>query len=168
MLNNELTTQVFSIENEMEKLDLDIDRKDEVLAIVENLDLIKNPQKVLELGANNRDSLADLSNQMLSLVTNDQLGVMGELMTDITVKLKRTDFSIGSDKSNIPLIGGLLAKIGNSKDRLITKFKTVESQLNDNSVHDKFHRTLILSGFCFLKIAKISLNSSFFPKPIKR
>ncbi|MGU2731121.1 hypothetical protein ACVH7R_06660, partial [Acinetobacter baumannii] len=25
------------------------------------------------------------------------------------------------------------------------------------SVHDKFHRTLILSGFCFLKIAKISL-----------
>ena len=35
------------------------------------------------------------------------------------------------------------------------------------SVHDKFHRTLILSGFCFLKIAKISLNSSFFPKPIK-
>ncbi|WP_302565616.1 toxic anion resistance protein [Acinetobacter baumannii] len=168
MLNNELTTQVFSIENEMEKLDLDIDRKDEVLAIVENLDLIKNPQKVLELGANNRDSLADLSNQMLSLVTNDQLGVMGELMTDITVKLKRTDFSIGSDKSNIPLIGGLLAKIGNSKDRLITKFKTVESQLNDNSVHDKFHRTLILSGFCLLKIAKISLNSSFFPKPIKR
>ncbi|MFH3853444.1 hypothetical protein WAH70_07805 [Acinetobacter baumannii] len=94
MLNNELTTQVFSIENEMEKLDLDIDRKDEVLAIVENLDLIKNPQKVLELGANNRDSLADLSNQMLSLVTNDQLGVMGELMTDITVKLKRTDFLI--------------------------------------------------------------------------
>ncbi|RDY39409.1 MFS transporter, partial [Acinetobacter baumannii] len=26
-----------------------------------------------------------------------------------------------------------------------------------NSVHDKFHRTLILSGFCLLKIAKISL-----------
>ncbi|KCY25080.1 hypothetical protein J608_6011, partial [Acinetobacter baumannii 1288284] len=29
-----------------------------------------------------------------------------------------------------------------------------------DSVHDKFHRTLILSGFCLLKIAKISLNSS--------
>ena len=40
--------------------------------------------------------------------------------------------------------------------------------LRDYSVHDKFHRTLILSGFCLLKIAKISLNSSFFPKPIKR
>ncbi|OTT38808.1 hypothetical protein CAS80_05460 [Acinetobacter baumannii] len=40
--------------------------------------------------------------------------------------------------------------------------------LINNSVHDKFHRTLILSGFCLLKIAKISLNSSFFPKPIKR
>ena len=42
-----------------------------------------------------------------------------------------------------------------------------EFSLNKDSVHDKFHRTLILSGFCFLKIAKISLNSSFFPKPIK-
>ncbi|MFH0632788.1 hypothetical protein ABWM08_014955 [Acinetobacter baumannii] len=42
------------------------------------------------------------------------------------------------------------------------------SDIKNRSVHDKFHRTLILSGFCLLKIAKISLNSSFFPKPIKR
>ncbi|WP_445345960.1 P-loop NTPase fold protein [Acinetobacter bohemicus] len=40
--------------------------------------------------------------------------------------------------------------------------------IKEISVHDKFHRTLILSGFCFLKIARISLNSAFFPKPIKR
>ena len=46
--------------------------------------------------------------------------------------------------------------------------ETVNDQLKNFSVHDKFHRTLILSGFCLLKIAKISLNSSFFPKPIKR
>lgn len=44
----------------------------------------------------------------------------------------------------------------------------LDKPLINISVHDKFHRTLILSGFCFLKIAKISLNSSFFPKPIKR
>ena len=43
-----------------------------------------------------------------------------------------------------------------------------QNLLKEDSVHDKFHRTLILSGFCLLKIAKISLNSSFFPKPIKR
>ncbi|MDG5684074.1 hypothetical protein N0Z46_14080, partial [Acinetobacter baumannii] len=29
--------------------------------------------------------------------------------------------------------------------------------IKPDSVHDKFHRTLILSGFCLLKIAKISL-----------
>ncbi|MGF0299028.1 IclR family transcriptional regulator PcaU, partial [Acinetobacter baumannii] len=46
--------------------------------------------------------------------------------------------------------------------------KVSQPLLNLLSVHDKFHRTLILSGFCLLKIAKISLNSSFFPKPIKR
>lgn len=44
----------------------------------------------------------------------------------------------------------------------------IQQRLKNSSVHDKFHRTLILSGFCLLKIAKISLNSSFFPKPIKR
>ena len=49
-----------------------------------------------------------------------------------------------------------------------TKADISEQHLENFSVHDKFHRTLILSGFCFLKIAKISLNSSFFPKPIKR
>ena len=36
------------------------------------------------------------------------------------------------------------------------------------SVHDKFHRALVLSDFFFLKIASTFLNSSFFPKPIKR
>ncbi len=42
-------------------------------------------------------------------------------------------------------------------------------QVNDIvSVHDKFHRILVLSGFFFLKIASTFLNSSFFPKPIKR
>ena len=56
----------------------------------------------------------------------------------------------------------LLHKIGQVLTTDLTK------DLKFNSVHDKFHRTLILSGFCFLKIAKISLNSSFFPKPIKR
>lgn len=36
------------------------------------------------------------------------------------------------------------------------------------SVHDKFHIALVLSGFFFLKISSTFLNSSFFPKPIKR
>lgn len=40
--------------------------------------------------------------------------------------------------------------------------------LENFSVHDKFHRALVLSDFFFLKIASTFLNSSFFPKPIKR
>ena len=43
-----------------------------------------------------------------------------------------------------------------------------EKSINKSSVHDKFHRALVLSGFFFLKIASTFLNSSFFPKPIKR
>ncbi|MCY3129705.1 hypothetical protein ECE41_13995 [Acinetobacter baumannii] len=52
--------------------------------------------------------------------------------------------------------------------RLLKCQKALLTFNQEPSVHDKFHRTLILSGFCLLKIAKISLNSSFFPKPIKR
>ena len=60
-----------------------------------------------------------------------------------------------------------------SKLRNLQQYQAQLQQMEMNfnqqfSVHDKFHRTLILSGFCLLKIAKISLNSSFFPKPIKR
>ncbi len=47
------------------------------------------------------------------------------------------------------------------------KFDRLPS-INLFSVHDKFHRALVLSGFFFLKIASTFLNSSFFPKPIKR
>ena len=69
------------------------------------------------------------------------------------------------------LIGGIwLAVLGGSWYYIIAGlfFIATAVLLQKFSVHDKFHRTLILSGFCLLKIAKISLNSSFFPKPIKR
>ncbi len=55
-----------------------------------------------------------------------------------------------------------------SHDNFIINLEDISQFNHIFSVHDKFHRTLILSGFCLLKIAKISLNSSFFPKPIKR
>ena len=50
----------------------------------------------------------------------------------------------------------------------VSIFETIYSFLLKIFVHDKFHRALVLSGFFFLKIASTFLNSSFFPKPIKR
>ncbi len=65
--------------------------------------------------------------------------------------------------------GELMNHCMNDSDALERTVDSHVSKLRKKlSVHDKFHRTLILSGFCLLKIAKISLNSSFFPKPIKR
>ena len=80
--------------------------------------------------------------------------------------------SHGIDASNVDPLTGLYNPFG-----INTFLKELHPQaglnyaiilLNIDSVHDKFHRTLILSGICLLKIARISLNSSFFPKPIKR
>ena len=67
----------------------------------------------------------------------------------------------------------VIHQIGVIKEEILTETESTLEGLQEklnliHSVHDKFHRTLILSGFCLLKIAKISLNSSFFPKPIKR
>lgn len=73
----------------------------------------------------------------------------------------------------------IMIAAGLSKEDMIKwhqKFEEMEPEehqkflesLNITSVHDKFHRTLVLSGFFFLKIASTFLNSSFFPKPIKR
>ena len=74
----------------------------------------------------------------------------------------------------------------NDQKRLLLTFSTKDTAIQDlldygivvdnvdspiiknSSVHDKFHRILVLSGFFFLKIASTFLNSSFFPKPIKR
>ncbi|MFX4420202.1 hypothetical protein ABTA42_19415, partial [Acinetobacter baumannii] len=46
----------------------------------------------------------------------------------------------------------ILALITNTKLERLNRIQIVYF----SSVHDKFHRTLILSGFCLLKIAKIS------------
>ena len=83
-----------------------------------------------------------------------------------------------ADKEKIVLAVGNIDHVAQVDDQLTvaspepeSKFYTVKSGDNlskISSVHDKFHRTLILSGICLLKIARISLNSSFFPKPIKR
>ena len=58
----------------------------------------------------------------------------------------------------------------NDQTRLISLCypETGEIIIQKISVHDKFHRALVLSGFFFVKIASTFLNSSFFPKPIKR
>ncbi|ENV52100.1 hypothetical protein F953_00465, partial [Acinetobacter junii CIP 107470 = MTCC 11364] len=51
--------------------------------------------------------------------------------------------------------------LNKARDSLIRNFTIV--LLKKLSVHDKFHRILVLSGFFFLKIASTFLNSSFFP-----
>ncbi|MFH4351139.1 restriction endonuclease, partial [Acinetobacter baumannii] len=55
----------------------------------------------------------------------------------------------------------LLCKHNVSKKKIYVECKAyrdkkIDATIIRHSVHDKFHRTLILSGFCLLKIAKIS------------
>ena len=80
-------------------------------------------------------------------------------------KKKRTP--LDAQQSHLWIIGGGIAGMA-AAAFAIRDAKVPAKNIHVFSVHDKFHRTLILSGFCLLKIAKISLNSSFFPKPIKR
>ena len=102
-----------------------------------------------------------LLNQYPSFIVNLTLSPF--TATQLPEKLKeRINFMV-CDPDNIT------SKADGNADLIQAKIQVIaEDSIKWTSVHDKFHRTLILSGFCLLKIAKISLNSSFFPKPIKR
>ena len=52
--------------------------------------------------------------------------------------------------------------MGNTSARDKEIWEFYNNKLEFFSVHDKFHRILVLSGFFFLKIASTFLNSSFF------
>ena len=101
---------------------------------------------------------------MQTRIEHDTMGeveVPSEALWGAQTQRSLQNFKIGSERLPRPIIRamGLVKKAA----------AQTNAELNQiPSVHDKFHRTLILSGFCLLKIAKISLNSSFFPKPIKR
>ena len=95
--------------------------------------------------------LALMVTASLTFTTRRQIVKQLQMASVIATRVASGDLSTHPFKTSHDEIGQLL--------------NTLEKM---RSVHDKFHRTLILSGFCFLKIAKISLNSSFFPKPIKR
>ncbi|OWX29860.1 hypothetical protein A7A41_00480 [Acinetobacter baumannii] len=116
------------------------------------------------------------SNHNDTVLSYDELGFI--------IGMKRVEKKVSTIDSNIEKIIGILtqsfeeqkAQFAQPQPKL-TEFQKMLNAVNNRqaldfedlfSVHDKFHRTLILSGFCLLKIAKISLNSSFFPKPIKR
>ncbi|MFX9336219.1 rhombotarget A, partial [Acinetobacter baumannii] len=58
---------------------------------------------------------------------------------------------------NVRAIGFSNSTFFHNKVGFIANIKDGMFVNNITSVHDKFHRTLILSGFCLLKIAKISL-----------
>ncbi|WP_290012841.1 glycosyltransferase [Proteus terrae] len=82
-------------------------------------------------------------------------------LTGLDINFPYTVYDPTSDTLTSP-------KLISPKNCTTAVVEIINNYVTFSSVHDKFHRTLILSGFCFLKIAKISLNSSFFPKPIKR
>ena len=76
------------------------------------------------------------------------------------------NYIIGEHKLNDLYLTITSSSGGVSKSMLTLNEAIID--VKKGSVHDKFHRALVLSGFFFLKIASTLLNSSFFPKPIKR
>ena len=85
-------------------------------------------------------------------------------LLNLMIQQKASDLFITANVEPSMKINGQIVPI--TKTKLTGEI--VGQLLNSISVHDKFHRALVLSGFFFLKIASTFLNSSFFPKPIKR
>ena len=127
-----------------------INKKIQARAVESDLKMVKQTIKLLSEGG-------------VSAVTLEAVGVNAGYSRGLVTR------RYGSKDKLLIRVLDYLENWLNEKSKLSTKNKYGLDAINSLlSVHDKFHRTLILSGFCLLKIAKISLNSSFFPKPIKR
>ncbi|MFX6434803.1 SDR family NAD(P)-dependent oxidoreductase, partial [Acinetobacter baumannii] len=89
---------------------------------------------------------------MLALVTGASAG----FGYSISKKLIESGYKVIGCGRRAEKLEELQKQLGENFYPLVFDMTDTAENINKFSVHDKFHRTLILSGFCLLKIAKIS------------
>lgn len=101
--------------------------KTKVNALVAGLD---NKDLVASLGSNASTKIIAYSEKLLSQVKAKDLDV-GEKLNEVVLLAKNINVSnIVDGKSKIPLIGGLLARFGNTKEKVLGKYESLSTQIN--------------------------------------
>ena len=133
-------------------------KSNDVLNIKDNLIVLGNNMET-DQNIYNVDTFRDkLRIEFLRYKNRKNKGGRADHKMNLIDQIRLNSFKIKIDLKEIPLCYRIY----------IQQNRIFEQDVYEFSVHDKFHRALVLSGFFFIKIASTFLNSSFFPKPIKR
>ena len=101
--------------------------REKVNALKEQID-ITDSQMLMQYGAGARQNIASFSENILNNVRSKDTGYVGELMTDLVVKVQGLDFDSLEKESGIR---GLFRKAENRVKKFLAQFETLEVQVDD-------------------------------------
>lgn len=98
------------------------------IATIKNSINVTDSGNVLQYGVSTQTRISEFSDRALSEIKSKDTGHIGEVLTDLMLKVKGLEVDkLGSDNfmSKIPLLGSLM----NSSKKWLAKFETVNSQI---------------------------------------
>jgi len=118
------------IQRELAALQLPAHLSSHVRQMVDSLDLVNNPNQLSELGRQSGQSISQYSDHILKQVKQNDLDDMGAKLGEVVVQARSLNLSeLTEQRSKIPLIGGFLNRMKNSKEGFVLKFQSVDSHI---------------------------------------
>jgi uncharacterized protein YaaN involved in tellurite resistance len=114
---------------QLEALGLEATDQADVMALADGLDLSQR-DALMRFGRDAAQQSTNYADQMLSQVrSNDVEGLGGKLTEIVTSAQSLNLHALGEKKSRLPLVGGWIDRIRQSKDELVTQFSSVKTNI---------------------------------------
>lgn len=118
------------IQRELAALQLPAHLSSQVRQMVNNLDLVNNPNQLSELGRQSGQSISQYSDHILKQVKQNDLDEMGAKLGEVVVQARSLNLSeLTEQRSKIPLIGGFLNRMKSNKEGFVLKFQSVDTHI---------------------------------------
>lgn len=122
----EKTQEIAEITKQVEKITPA--ERQKIDEIKHNIDLMDS-QTTEQFGVGAQKNIAAFSETILSQIKSKDAGQIGDIMTDLMVKVKDADID-GSDDGNFFKKLPFFNKISNNTEKYLAKFQTVETQID--------------------------------------
>lgn len=114
---------------QLEALGLEATDRADVLALAEGLDWSQR-DALIRFGRDAAQESAHYADQMLSQVRAGDVEGLGSKLTEIVASAQSLNLhALGEKKSRVPLLGGWIDKVRQSKDELVNQFSSVRSNI---------------------------------------
>ncbi|MES2584880.1 MAG: toxic anion resistance protein [Pseudomonadota bacterium] len=114
---------------QLEALGLEASDQADVLALADGLDWSQR-DALMRFGRDAAQKSAHYADQMLSQVRSNDVEGLGGKLTEIVASAQSLNLhALGEKKSRVPLLGGLIDRVRQSKDELVNQFSSVKSNI---------------------------------------